>query len=86
VIDQPTGRNSFWVRVKGATLDTTPDADGWVSWNFPNGATWHWDNVRNGTAGGTDPVVHFTLSAGTYTLEIAYREDGARLDAIVISD
>jgi hypothetical protein len=62
------------------------DADGWVSWNFPNGATWHWDSVRNGTAGGTDPVVHFALKAGSYTLEIAYREDGARLDAIVITD
>lgn len=86
VIDQPTGRNSFWVRVQGAGIDVTPDADGWVSWNFPNGAAWHWDNVRNGTAAGTDPVVHFTLAAGTYTLEIAYREDGARLDAIVITD
>jgi hypothetical protein len=86
VVDLPTGRNSFWVRIKGATLDTVPDADGWVSWNFPNGATWHWDSVRNGTAGGTDPVVHFALKAGSYTLEIAYREDGARLDAIVITD
>ena len=85
VIDMPTGRNSFWVRIKGATLDTVPDADGWVNWNFPNGAAWHWDDVSNGTDAAA-PAVHFALKAGSYTLEIAYREDGARLDAIVITD
>jgi hypothetical protein len=86
VIDKPSGRNSFWVRIKGATLDTVPDAEGWCSWNFPNGAVWHWDDVSNGAAAGTDPAVHFTLAAGAHTLEIAYREDGAQLDAIVITD
>jgi hypothetical protein len=32
-----------------------------------------------------DATVLFTLPAGTYTLEIGYRQDGAKLDAIVIS-
>jgi hypothetical protein len=86
VIDMPTGRNSFWVRIKGATLDTVPDADGWVSWNFPTTTKWSWDDVSNGANSLTDPAVHFTLKAGSYTLEIAYREDGARLDAIVITN
>jgi hypothetical protein len=86
VVDLPAGRNSFWVRIKGATLDTVPDADGWCSWNFPTGTGWHWDDVSNGTNSLTDPAVHFTLKAGSYTLEIAYREDGARLDALVITD
>jgi len=86
VVDLPAGRNSFWVRIKGATLDTVPDADGWCNWNFPTGVGWHWDDVSNGTNSLTDPAVRFTLKAGSYTLEIAYREDGARLDAIVIAD
>jgi hypothetical protein len=86
VVDMPSGRNSFWVRIKGATLDTVPDADGWCNWNFPNGAAWHWDDVSNGGNSLTDPPVLFTLNAGNYVLEIAYREDGARLDAIVITD
>jgi len=30
--------------------------------------------------------VEFTLAAGTYTLEIAYREDGTLLDRLLITD
>ncbi len=30
--------------------------------------------------------VQFTMAAGTCTLEIAYREDGALLDSILITD
>ena len=41
-----------------------------------NGDTWHWD----------EDVVEFTLSAGEHTLEIAKREDGTLLDALVITD
>jgi hypothetical protein len=82
----PAGRNSFWVRIKEATLDTVPDADGWCNWNFPTGTGWHWDDLSNGTNSLTDPAVHFAPKAGSYTQEIAYREDGARLDAIVITD
>jgi hypothetical protein len=85
VVDLPAGRNSFWVRIKGATVNTVPDADGWCNWNFPTGVGWHWDDVSNGTNSLTDPAVLFTLKPGSYTLEIAYREDGARLDAIVIT-
>ncbi len=85
-VDQPAGRNSFWVRIKGATLNTTPDAEGWCAWNFPTTPVWRWDDISNGTNSLTDPAVLFTLKPGTYTLEIAYREDGARLDALVITD
>ncbi len=85
-VDLPAGRNSFWVRIKGATLNTVPDADGWCNWNFPTTPVWRWDDMSNGTNSLTDPAVLFTLKPGTYTLEIAYREDGARLDALVITD
>jgi hypothetical protein len=48
------------------------------------GDTWHWDEIHNDQQ--DDNVVHFTLSAGQHTLEIAKREDGAKLDAVMITD
>ena len=84
VIEPAANGNSFWVRLPGATLNTTPAAaeNGWMNWGFPAGArTWQWSEFANGATG-----IRCTLAAGTYTLEIAYREDGARLDAIVIMD
>ncbi len=81
--------DSFWVRIQGATIPATTELDpsGWVRWSDPpNGSTWHWEDVFSGDNVGTDdPTVLFTLPAGTFTLEIARREDGALLDVIVIS-
>ena len=31
------------------------------------------------------PTVEFTMPAGTYTLELRYREDESQLDALVIT-
>jgi hypothetical protein len=84
VIEPAANGNSFWVRLPGATLNTTPAAadNGWMNWGFPAGArTWQWSEFANGATG-----IRCTLAAGTYTLEIAYREDGAKLDAILITD
>jgi hypothetical protein len=84
VIEPAANGNSFWVRLPGATLNTTPAAadNGWMNWGFPAGArTWQWSDLANGATG-----IRCTLAAGTYTLEIAYREDGAQLDAIVITN
>ena len=80
------GGNSFWVRLSSATMNTTPlpDNNGWMNWNFTASATWIWQQIIN-TDDGNIPV-QFTLAPGTHTLEIAYREDSALLDAIVISD
>jgi len=84
----PAG-DSFWVRILGAT-DLTPGEDpdnpgtGWVRWSDPpDGDYWHWEDVFSGDHAGQ--TANWTLPAGTYTLEIARREDGALLDAIVIS-
>jgi hypothetical protein len=81
--------DSFWVRIQGATIPATTEFDpsGWVRWSDPpNGNEWHWEDVFSGDNVGTDdPTVLFTLPAGTFTLEIARREDGALLDVIVIS-
>jgi hypothetical protein len=85
----PSG-DSFWVRIPGAT-NLTPGEDpdqigtGWVRWADPSdGAEWHWEEVFSADHGGE--TANWTLPAGTYTLEIARREDGALLDAIVITD
>ena len=86
VIAQGAG-DSFWIRLPGATLNTTPPAanNGWIRYNgIPHGDTWHWDDMHNDQDGSIP--IHFTLGAGTHTLEVAWREDGALLDAIVITD
>ncbi|MHC4519486.1 MAG: discoidin domain-containing protein [Planctomycetota bacterium] len=77
--------NSFWVRIADATSPQITRADGWINTNpMDGGDTWHWDEIHNDEQ--DDNVVHFTLSAGDHTLEIAKREDGTLLDAIVITD
>ena len=87
-------KNSFWVRIAGDDVTTNIDADlgedGWINFNeFERGFTggvgywWVWDQVHNDLSSVYTPVT-FTLPAGTYTLEIAYRERGAKLDAIEI--
>jgi hypothetical protein len=48
----------------------------------PNG--WAWDEVHSDDHNGT--VVSWRLLAGEHTLEIAKREDGTLLDAILITD
>ena len=81
--------DSFWVRIPGAA-NLTPGEDpdnpgtGWVRWSDPpDSDVWYWYDVFSGDHG--QAVANWTLPAGTYTLEIARREDCALLDAIVIS-
>jgi hypothetical protein len=77
--------NSFWVRIPGATSSQITRPDGWVNTNpMDTGDTWHWDEIHNDQQ--DDNVVYFTLEAGQNTLEIAKREDGTMLDAILITD
>ena len=84
----PSG-DSFWVRIPGATNLTpgeNPDnpGTGWVKWSDPDDSNnWYWADVFSADHDAT--VANWTLPAGTYTLEIARREDGALIDAIVIS-
>ena len=86
---QEADSDSFWVRITTATSQTHEDPDqpgsGWVMFNgmdAPNG--WAWDEVHSDDHDGT--VVNWTLAAGEHTLEIAKREDGVLLDAILIID
>ncbi len=84
----PSG-DSFWVRIPGAA-NLTPGEDpdnpgtGWVRWSDPDDSDkWYWADVFSGDHDET--VANWTLPAGTHTLEIAYREDAALWDVIVIS-
>jgi len=86
-INIPGGSNSFWVRIQGSTIpaETELHSSGWVRWNDPpDSDNWFWNDVFSDDDD-QDATVLFTMPAGTYTLEIARREDGAMLDVIVIS-
>jgi hypothetical protein len=80
----PTGNDdSFWVRLQGATTNTANHASGWVQWGLEIGADWH--NVPVRSMDDADQTVLFTAEPGLYNLEIAFREDGALLDAWMIT-
>ncbi len=83
VITPTADDDSFWVNIDGATTQTTNHTSGWVMWNsIEAGEEWHSDVVHSSDDNATE--VEWTMEAGTYTLEIGYREDGALLDAIMI--
>jgi hypothetical protein len=79
------GSNSFWIQISGWSSPQISRADDWVKWNaIDRDAAWHWDEVHNNDMG--NDVVHFTLSPGEHTLQIALRQDGAFIDCFVITD
>ncbi len=79
----PTDNDSLWVRIADGTTKTKNHASGWVRFNeIPRGEYWHAVTVHSNDDG--NQVVEWTLAPGTHTLEIAYREAGAQVDAIVI--
>jgi hypothetical protein len=79
------GGDSVWVRIPGATTQTTNHESGWVWFDvFSETEYWRWENVSSSTDS-QDPVVLWTMEPGTYTLDIACREPGAAIDAIVIT-
>jgi hypothetical protein len=85
----PNGEDdSFWVRITTATSQTLEDPDqpgtGWVRFGIDNSSQWHWDTVDSDDHSST--IVNWTLEAGEHTLEIAKREDGALLDAILVTN
>ncbi len=80
----PTGDDdSFWVRFQGATTNTLNHESGWIRWGLETGANWHEVPVQS--MDDENATVLFTAEPGLYNLEIAYREDGALLDAWIIT-
>ena len=71
-----TSDDSFWVRVDSGT---------WAQWNdLANGGTWSWNDTHDTPTGGAS--ILYNLTAGNHTLELAYREDGAKIDRLLITN
>ena len=73
--------NSFFIQIEDGTR---------YLWTLPLSDNWQWDAVNHWGSGGEfdpeiDPVI-FTLSAGEHTLRILQREDGAKLDKLLITN
>jgi hypothetical protein len=68
-----TGSDSFWVRFDAAAT--------WINWGLAAGASWHWVQIPGPGSNGT-----FTFTATAHNLEVAYREDGAQLDRVLITN
>jgi len=59
-------------------IDTGED----LAWHVPIGSVWTWNSVNGNEQ---DPLV-FNLSAGAHTLKISGREDGTKLDRLLITN
>jgi hypothetical protein len=77
VISNSSDEDSFFVSMDGGA---------YVEWHTAQGGeeVWVWDQVRNG-AGNPEPVI-FYLEAGQHSLVIKQREDGTKLDKILITN
>jgi hypothetical protein len=82
VVAPTDGDDSMWLRIEGATTNTTNHSSGWVQADLREGKDWHWSDIYSIDDGGA--VVNFTLEAGQHNLEFAYREDGLLIDAFLI--
>ena len=64
--------DSFWFRVDEGT---------WFKWNdWDTGGTWQWIEFSDNDNANTP--VRYTLSAGSHSIDLAYREDGAGIDKL----
>jgi hypothetical protein len=68
-------QDSFWVRIDGGA---------WVTWNNIAGSNWHFERVVNSNAGNAPLVLNWG-SFGNHTVEVRYREGGAKLDRLFIT-
>ena len=85
VIAPAGASDSFWVRIQDAGIEVETHPSGWLLWSIAQkGSTWHWTSLNSWVAGPGRQTVLFTMPAGTYTLELAYRESGTLLDAFAI--
>jgi hypothetical protein len=66
--------NSFFIQI---------DDDSNMLWEIQLGNSWHWDRVNN--RGIADPV-RFTLTEGVHTIKVKVREDGTKLDKMLLTN
>jgi hypothetical protein len=50
----------------------------WVNWDITEGTTWAWDDMNTAQT--------FTLTAGSNTITLAYRDDGTKMDKMLITN
>ncbi|MBL3657191.1 extracellular catalytic domain type 1 short-chain-length polyhydroxyalkanoate depolymerase [Fulvivirga sediminis] len=77
-----SGAYTLWGRVTAPSPDDDSfwvqvDGGSWLNWNgiAPGSNSWTWDDVSS-----------YNLSSGNHTLTIGYREDGALLDKLYITN
>jgi hypothetical protein len=79
--------DSLWARICPGT-SVSGCATTWTQWNGIThrigNAAYDWDDERNSPTG--DSVVTRSLSAGNHTLEIAYRENGLKMDRFLLTN
>jgi len=75
------GDYGLWART---IAPNTSDDSFWIS--IDNGAWFSWNNIAPSTSWVWSKANNYTLSIGTHTLKIGYREDGAKLDKILITN
>ena len=86
------GDDSCWVRMQGVTLNIPVRDEDWINNNnldydaTDNSEEWFWSQVRHYGAWPMDDYIEMTIDPGTYTLEIAYREDGLLIDGFLITN
>ena len=54
-----------------------------LTWDVKKGDTWHWDPI--GDRGGSKLAV-FNLSTGVHTIKVKAREDGTKLDQMLLTN
>ena len=52
-------------------------------WEIATGSNWHWDRVNNRDL--ADPVI-FMLTEGVNTIKVKLREDGTKLDKMLLTN
>jgi hypothetical protein len=83
-----TGNYVIWGRILASngnnnSFFVSMDDSDFSLWSTVKSKKWVWDQVNS--RGGADPVV-FYLQAGKHTLTIKQREDGTKLDKILITN
>ena len=82
-----TGNYVIWGRVKAMngnddSFFISVDGGDYALWDLQISQDWVWDKVND--RGGADPVI-FYLEAGQHTLMLKQREDGSKIDQILIT-
>jgi O-glycosyl hydrolase len=76
VITPTANDDSYWVKV---------DDGAWAMWNsIPGGSTWHWAEVFDQS--NNSEIMAYQLDTGYHALSICFREDGALLDKLLLTN